>query len=174
MAVLHTDSWFALQVAPKMEMRVVTALQGKNYEMLLPTYKERRNWSDRIKLVEVPLFPGYVFCRLAERCIGRAIATPGVRKIVGFGGKPYPLEGHEITAIQKIIESEVAAMPWPFVRVGERVRIGEGPLAGVIGVVTRVKNQERLIVSVEMLMRSVAVDIDALALTRTDAVGSMN
>jgi transcription antitermination factor NusG len=148
-----------------MEMRIAIGLQAKKYEVFLPVYKECRRWSDRTKVVERPLFPGYVFCRLAEDSQGLAIRTLGVRRIVGFGGKPCPIDEHEIAALRKVINSQLTVMPWPFTRIGQRVTINAGSLAGVTGLLSKVKSGQRLVVSVDILMRSVAVDIDAKFLT---------
>jgi len=104
---------------------------------------------------------GSVFCRHRADCDSLALASPGVRRIVSFGGKPYPVEEHEIAALQAVMDSPFTVTPWPFMRLGQKVAINEGPLAGVIGLLSKVKSSHRLVVSVDILMRSVAVDIDA-------------
>lgn len=161
MTVVQESAWFALQVAPKMETKSAAGLQARNYEVFLPVYTERRRWSDRTKIFELPLFPGYVFCRLTADRKSLAVATPGVRRIVRFGGKPYPVEEHEITALQAVMGSQFTVTPWPFMRLGQKVIINEGPLAGVIGLLSSIKSSHRLVISVDILMRSVAIDVDA-------------
>lgn len=151
--------WFALQIAARMEMRAASALQAKGFEPFLPKYKVKRIWSDRVKTLELPLFPGYVFCRLNEGGSGLVVATSGVLRIVSFGGKPCPVNEQDMLAIQKISCSNADVTPCPFENIGHKVRILEGPLAGVVGIIIRNKKQ-RLIVSIEMLMRSVAIDVD--------------
>jgi len=132
---LECGLWFALQVGPQMENRVAFALAGKGYESFLPTYEKRRRWSDRIKVIAEPLFPGYVFCRISETCSGLVVATPGVRRIVSFGGKPYPVEEDEIEAVRRIVASRMNVAPWPYQKLGQKVRINEGPLTGVTGTI---------------------------------------
>ena len=124
-----------------MEMRVAAALEFKDYEMFLPTYKERRSWSDRIKVIELPLFSGYVFCRLRHGCEALAITTPGVRRIVGFGGKICPIQDEEIEVIRKLISSG-DPLPAPYIKVGQKVEVTNGPFAGVMGIISRIKNKD--------------------------------
>lgn len=151
--------WFALQVAPNMERKAALALEAKGFEQLAPRYKVKRAWSDRIKTLEVPLFPGYVFCRLVDGTHVLAVSTYGVIRVVSFGGKPCPLASHEVASLQKLSSSDANVKPCPFQHLGSRVRIVDGPLAGVVGIISGNKNRQ-LVVSIEILMRSVAVEID--------------
>lgn len=143
-----------------MEMRVVAGLEAKGYESFTPTYLKRRSWSDRIKVSEAPLFPGYVFFRLSQENTGLVIGTIGVRRIVAFGGKPCPIRERDIEALQRIIQSKREARPYAFIREGEKVSVGEGPLTGVVGTVVRIQKNRKLILSIDTLMRSIAVDIE--------------
>lgn len=143
-----------------MELRVVAALEVKGYESFTPTYLKRRAWSDRIKVSKAPLFPGYVFFRPIQDNTGLVVSTIGVRRIVAFGSVPCPLREQEVQALQKIIQSKVEARPYAFIREGEKVRVEDGPLLGVEGTVLRIKKSRRLVVSIEILMRSIAVDIE--------------
>jgi transcription antitermination factor NusG len=154
-------SWFAVSTRPRWEKLVSEALEGKGFEAFLPVCASRRRWSDRIKELEVPLFSGYLFCRMSlqERRLP-VLTTPGVRQIVGIGRTPVPVPEGEIDAIRAIVASGLAAQPWPFVKVGDRVRIKCGSLEGVEGILAASKKHHRLVVSVELLQRSVAVDID--------------
>lgn len=154
-----SNPWLALQVFPRMEMRVASMLEVKGIDHLLPKYRSKRVWCDRVKILEVPLFPGYVFCRFPEGNGPLAVSTPGVNRIVSFGGAPYPLSEDEVLALQKMSCSHVGVKPCPFQWIGQKVRIMEGPLSGVVGIVAGTK-KKRLVISIEMLMRSVVVDID--------------
>jgi transcription antitermination factor NusG len=153
-------NWFVLQVRPQAEQVVAALLKNKGYEQFLPLYKSRRKWSDRIKQIDMPLFPGYVFCRMTSEIVGRAVTTPGVIRIVGNRKVPIPVEESEISAIQKIVESSLEGMPIPYLAVGQKVRIRSGPLMGAEGIVVGNKGGCRLVVSVGLLLRSVSVEID--------------
>jgi transcription antitermination factor NusG len=152
--------WFALLVKSQHEKSVAWALHGKGYEELLPLYIVRRRWSDRIKQLALPLFPGYVFCRFDLNRRLSILVTPGVLQVVGAGKVPLPVEEREIAAIRSIVNSGLLAEPWPFLRLGQRVRIERGSLEGVEGILLAVKKPYRLIVSVTLLQRSVAVELD--------------
>ncbi|HEY2499107.1 MAG TPA: UpxY family transcription antiterminator [Candidatus Angelobacter sp.] len=151
--------WFAVQVAPRSEQRVVQHLEYKGYETLVPTYESKRKWRDRTKVLHLPLFPSYVFCRALPGNTGMVLTIPGTVRMVGIGGKPSVIPDHEIEAIQKIGSSGMAAAPYPYLCVGEKVRIAAGPLAGVMGVLSQIRSNFRLIVSVESIMRSISVEI---------------
>jgi transcription antitermination factor NusG len=153
-------SWFALNVKPHHEKAVAHCLQCKGLESYLPLYKARRKWSDRVQSVELPLFPRYVFCRFDYWCRLPVLVVPGVRSIVGFGGDPISISESEIGHIQSILSSGLPTQPWPFIRVGQPVRIQRGSLAGLEGILLREKDTLRVVVSVELLQRSVAVEID--------------
>ncbi len=152
--------WFAVHVKARYEKATAWLLHQKGYEGFLPLYKCRRRWSDRIKELELPLFPGYLFCRfnLHERL--PILKTPGVLSIVGIGKTPIPVDEGEIAAIQSIVKCGVPTQPWPFLQIGQRVRINYGPLSGLEGIVVNLKSQHRLVVSVTLLQRSVAAEID--------------
>ena len=126
----ESQLWYALHVKTKFERVAATILQGKNLQVYLPTYRKRQTWSDRIKHVECPLFPGYVFCRFDVNHRLPVLTTTGVLSVVGAGRAPAPIADEEMTAVRMIVESGVAAMPWPFLRVGQRVIIRKGPLWG--------------------------------------------
>lgn len=156
----ESGSWFAIQVASRAERKVSTSLTCKGYECFLPLYKASRKWSDRNKILELPLFPGYVFCRILEAGTGFVLATPGAIRVVGFGGKPYPVSETEISALQQVVRSGVDVSPTPFLRIGQKVEIKNGPLSGVSGIIVHMKNR-RLVLSVDLLMRSISIDVDA-------------
>jgi transcription elongation factor/antiterminator RfaH len=153
--------WFALQVKPRCEKVISTILHNKGFEQYLPMYESRRVWSDRIAKVEVPLFPGYVFCRFdPEQPRLPIVATPGVINVVGVAGQPAAIPEHELQAIQVLLRSGKAALPWPYLEIGQRVRIEQGSLAGVEGILVEAKKQHRVVVSVTLLQRSVAVEVE--------------
>ncbi|PYV10700.1 MAG: hypothetical protein DMG07_20660 [Acidobacteria bacterium] len=162
-----TDSnqWFAIHVRPRFEKLIASSLLGKGYESFLPLYKTRSRWSDRMKDIDRPLFPGYLFCRLDLEHRLPLLVTPGVIQIVGIGKTPHAIEEGEILAIQAVVASGFQAEPWPFLRVGQRVRIDRGPLADVEGILLATRAGSRLVVSVTLLQRSVAVEIDSAWVT---------
>jgi transcription antitermination factor NusG len=157
--------WFAIQVRTRHEMGVADHLQAIGYESFLPLYKARRLWSDRIKHVDSPLFPGYIFCRFNSQNWLPILKSPGVIQVVGYNRVPVPIEDFEIEAIRTLGASGLPNQPWPFPKVGDRVRIESGPLRGVEGILVESKNLQHFVVSVTLLQRSVAVQIDSSCLT---------
>jgi len=153
--------WFALQVRARHETGVASFLEAKGYEQFVPLYKCRKRWSDRIKVMEAPLFPGYLFCRFDPQYRLPILKTPGVMQIVGYNRVPTPIDESEINAIQTLIGSGLPTQPWPFLTVGDRVRIESGSLCGLEGIVVKLKQNHRLVVSITLLRRSVAVEIDS-------------
>lgn len=157
--------WFAIQVRSRFEWRVSAMLKCTGYETFLPTYRDRRNWSDRIKEVRVPLFPGYTFCRFDPQRRLPILQTPGVMDIVSFGNRPTPVPETEISAVRSVVETNLAVQPWPFLQVGQKVRISKGPLTGVEGFLVEFKHSFRLVVSITILNRSVAAELDGAWIT---------
>jgi transcription antitermination factor NusG len=153
-------NWYAVRVRSRCEKMASIALAARGYDVCSATVPCRRMWSDRIKEVELPLFPGYIFAQFAAGDRRSILMAPGTASVVGFGGIPYPAEDSEIEAIRRITESSAATRSCPFLTVGSRVRVGKGPLKGVEGILTKVKNQNCLVVSVTILQRSVAVELD--------------
>jgi transcription antitermination factor NusG len=153
--------WCAVQVWTGREHNSAAYLRMHGYDVFLPCYRERRRWSDRLKVTERALFAGYLFCRLEHEATSAIVRAPGVIRIVGDGVQPLPVPADEIEAIRRIVESPCETEPWPMPRVGEQVRIEEGPLRGIQGVVLTAKNTHRLIVGISLLQRAVAVEIDA-------------
>jgi transcription antitermination factor NusG len=153
-------AWYAVAVRSNFERIVARSLRQKEYEVFLPSYLSKRRWSDRTKVVECALFSGYLFCRMDLSQRVPLLNTPGVASIVGIGKCAVPVADREIAAIQKLVESGLPVAPWPFLKAGQFVYINRGPLAGVEGIVIAAKNRSRLVVSVEMLQRSVTVEIE--------------
>src|SRR6266567_583737 len=152
--------WVALQVKLRSEKLVAIALNSKEIEVFLPLYAARRRWSDRIKELQLPLFDGYVFCKLNLLHRMPALTIPGVIQFVGIGRTPVPIEEEEIVALQSVIKLGLPSMPWPFLRVGQKVRVEHGPLRDLEGILLQAKGSHRLVLSVSLLQRSVAVEVD--------------
>jgi transcription termination/antitermination protein NusG len=152
--------WFALRVKPNYEKPVSTTLRGKGFEEFLPLQRTKRHWSDRVKMMDLPLFPGYLFCRLNLEERMPLLTTPGFLYIVGVGRNPEPVDDSEILAIQSVLRSGLPVTPWPSLVVGQKVQLQQGPLRGLEGVLTKVANQHRIYVSVTLLKRSVSVEVD--------------
>jgi len=156
----NTCSWFALRVKPRSERIVATMARHKGFQEFLPLYQSRRRWSDRFKSVELPLFPGYVFCKLDPEVRLRLLTIPNVLSFVGVGRVPIPIDETEIVRIQQAIGAGLSSEPYPFLEAGQRVRLAEGPLRGIEGILVEVRKEQRLAVSLTLLKRSMAVEID--------------
>jgi transcription antitermination factor NusG len=152
--------WFALQIRSRWEGTTTALLRGKGLETLLPTYTTKRKWSDRFKVVEAPLFPGYVFCRFDVHNRLPVLITPGVISVVGRGKTPIAVDDKEILSIQAAIGSGIHMEPWPYLEIGERVRVKDDVLDGMEGILTNFKGSDRVVISVTLLRRSVALEID--------------
>lgn len=147
--------WYALYVKSRLEKAVLTQLERKGYETFLPTYSAGPN-----STVSLPLFPNYVFCRFDVCARLPILVTPGVHFVVGAGRVPTAVDEAEIQALRRLRHEETAVQPWPYVAAGETVTVVAGPLTGLTGIVLRTKRSNRLIISISLLMRSVAVEID--------------
>jgi transcription antitermination factor NusG len=154
-------AWFALQVRTRHETAIAGFLQAKGYEQFLPLYSVKKRWSDRVRVIEAPLFPGYLFCRLDPQYRLPVLKTPGVIQIVGYNRVPAPIEETEIHGIQTLVASGLPTQPWPFLAAGDPVQIESGSLRGLKGIVVKLKENSRLVVSITLLRRSVAVEIDS-------------
>jgi transcription antitermination factor NusG len=152
--------WFAILARTSREKTASLVLESAGYECFVPTSKYTRRWSDRTKEIDVPLFPGYFFCRMNPLNRLPVLMTPGVIQIVGVGKTPIPVEEEEIAAIQRVGKNGLEIMPWPHMQVGHVARIEDGPLRGMTGIVIKIKSGLKLVLSVNLLQRSVAVEID--------------
>jgi transcription antitermination factor NusG len=152
--------WFGLHIKSNFEKVSASILEAKGLDVYFPSFRSRRRWSDRVKEIDQPLFPGYLFCRFNPHNRLPILTTPGVLSIVGVAKTPAPISDSEIFAVQRIVESGLAARPWPFVQVGQRVMIERGPLAGAEGILLKFKNNYRIVVSVSLLQRSISAEID--------------
>ena len=152
--------WYAAYVKHHHERKAADLIERKGVEVFLPMQKTIRRWKDRNKLLSLPLFPGYLFvqCNLGERL--SILNTPGVFFLVESAGRVCPIPREEIETIRVAVERGVHAQPHPFVATGDRVRISSGPLSGINGILTRFKNQYRVVLGVELLQKAVSVEVD--------------
>jgi transcriptional antiterminator NusG len=154
------DRWYALQLRTRWERSTANLLSGKGYQTFFPTYKTLKRGSGGSDEVRKPLFPGYLFCRFNVSDRLPVLITPGVISVVGTGRTPIPVEDSELEAIQKMVSTGLQVEPWPYLEVGQMVRIQDGALGGVEGVLTSFKGSRRIVVSISLLRRSVALEID--------------
>ena len=162
----HQPLWYAAYTSANHEKRVGEQLAVRSVEHFLPLYSSLRRWKDRRVKLELPLFPGYVFVRLALRDRLVVLQIPGVARLVGFNGMPTALPEEEIEALKKGLLCGVHAEPHAFLSVGRRVRVKAGPLQGAEGIVIRRKNRLRLIISLDLIHRAAAVEVEAADLER--------
>jgi len=156
----HEPRWYALHVRPRFEKMVERHLSARGFETFVPLYRGRHRWSDRVKEVQVPLFPGYVFCRFDVHHRLPILMIPGVQSVVGNGKLPCPIDDTQLNDIRCAISSGLNCEPWPFPMVGQIVEVDRGALAGVRGTIVTFKKCHRLVLSVNVLQRAVAVEID--------------
>jgi transcription antitermination factor NusG len=148
-----------LKVRSNCERSCHALLLAQGYDAFLPVYEEKRSWSDRVKTIEVPLFPGYVFCRLDPANRGPLMRTPGIVHIVGRGTEPLSIPEKEIDAVKAVLRSKIDFERWDLDPVGKEVTVLAGPLAGVHGVIVQRNRQCRLVIMITLLQRSVAVEM---------------
>lgn len=158
----HTQlKWYAAYTRANHERSVAKQLGSRSLEHYLPVYESLRRWKDRRVRLELPLFPGYVFVRIALRDRLRVLEVPGVARLVGFNGAPTELPGEEINALREGLEGGLRAQPHPYLTAGRRVRVKRGPLAGLEGILLRRKGNWRVVLSLDLIQRSVSADIEA-------------
>jgi transcription antitermination factor NusG len=158
--------WHALYTRHQHERLVAHALTGKGFDVFLPQYRAIHRWKDRRKELEVPLFPNYVFIQGGLDRMLNILTTPGVHSLVSWGGRPADIPQDEIDAVRRLVESPLRIQQHPYIKCGDRVRIKSGPLEGIEGILIRSKSAYRLVLSVEMLSRSAAVEVDASMVER--------
>ena len=166
--------WFALSVKPQHERAVAEQLKVKSLEGYVPFYCSRRRWSDRTKVIELPLFPRYVFCRFQFEDRTKILSILSVTSIVGFGGTPCPVSEQEIETIKSMAGSGLPISPSPALYIGQRVRICEGPLHGLEGILAKEKSRCRVVVNMDLLQRAVAVDVDRDLIAPIEKYASKN
>jgi transcription antitermination factor NusG len=168
-SALESPRWFAVYTSPRHEKAVARHFEFRAIESFLPLYTEMHRWKNgcRVK-VEQPLFPGYVFARVGRGGTTQVLSVPGVLLIVGSGREPLALPDFEIEALRSGLHLR-RFEPHPYLVVGERARIKSGSLAGMVGILARKKNNLRVVLTLELIMRSVAVEVDADELERVNA-----
>lgn len=167
-----TESWFALYTKHQHEKAAAFLLQRTGFEVFLPLYHEVHRWKDRNQKVQLPVFPCYLFLRTSLARKAEVLRTPGVFSIVESGGQPCAIPEGEIEAIRRTANSRAHFEPHPFLNSGDRVRIRSGPLAGIEGILTGTKKRHRVVLSVELLRKSVGVEVDLAILERIGATSS--
>jgi transcription antitermination factor NusG len=152
--------WFAVRVRSKCERMAATHLRDRGYEEFAPFCLRERRWSDRKKQIEEFLFPGYVFCRFDPQERLPVLTSPGVVDVVGFGKTPAAIPDEEVERVRRMVQSGLLVQPWPFLKLGQTVLIAQGPLTGMEGILAEVKGKCRLVVSIQLLKRSVSAEVD--------------
>jgi transcription antitermination factor NusG len=155
--------WHAIYTRHQHEKTVAESLANHGIEIFLPTYGVVRKWKDRTKQLSLPLFPCYVFIHGSLKFRARILSTPGVYSFVGVAGQAAEIHEHEMEMIRKAVNSDLRVEPFPFLRCGDRVRVKAGALAGIEGILIRKKSSYRLILSAELLQKSIAVEVDAFS-----------
>lgn len=153
-------AWFAVRVRSNFERIALTHLRDRGFEEFTPSYKAERNWSDRKKTIDQYLFPGYVFCRFNPKNRLPVLTTPGVVDLVGCGKVPIPIPDEEIERVRKMVQSGLLVSPWPYLELGQTVLIERGPLAGMEGILEEVKGKCRLVISINLLKRSISAEVE--------------
>lgn len=154
-------AWYAIRVMSNRERTVASILAAKGFPVSLPICRSRRNRTGRLK--ESVLFPGYLFCSFDPKALLPIISVPGVVHIICRERMPVPVDPIEMEAIQQLAKAGLDSEPWPYIMIGERVRICEGPMAGVEGILAREGSRDRIVISISLLMRSVMVELDRTA-----------
>jgi transcription antitermination factor NusG len=160
--------WYAVYTYPRHEKTVREQLESKSVEAFLPTFVSESRWKDRRVRIQTPLFPGYVFTRIDLRERSKVFAVPGVIRMLSFNGTPAPIDDSELQAVRLCLERGVIVQPYPLLEVGDRVRVRSGVLAGLEGLISRCKDERRLIVPISLINQSVAVEVDAHLLEPLD------
>jgi len=153
--------WYAAYICPRHEKKVFDTLQRRRVESFLPLYEAVHRWKDRRARVELPLFPGYIFVKIPLAARLQVLEVPSVVRLVAFNGLPAALPEREIELLRRGLGPDVKAGPHPYLRVGRRVRVVRGPMAGLEGILKRRKDSFRLVISIDLIMRSIAVEVDA-------------
>jgi len=156
--------WYAAYTRANHERRVADQLGDRGVENFLPQYESVRKWKDRRVHLQLPLFPGYVFVHLALQNRLQVLQVPGVAWLVSFAGRPVPVPEEEFARIRGFLNCGFRAEPHPYLKTGRRVRVCSGPFEGMEGIVVRRKNSSRLVISLELIQRAMAVDVEEACL----------
>lgn len=153
-------NWYALYTAPRHEKSVADQINRRGISCFLPLYRSIRRWKDRRKELAMVLFPGYIFVHMAPHDRLQVLQLPGAVRLVTFNGRPVALPVQEIEVLRSRLSGTYLMEPHPYLRVGRRIRVRSGPLQGLEGVIVRMKDRCRLVFSIDLIMRSVAVEVD--------------
>jgi transcription antitermination factor NusG len=159
--VFSRTLWYAAYTASRHEKRVAEQLHDRSIEHFLPLYETIHRWRNGRHRVQLPLFPGYVFVHIALRDRLPVLKIPGLVRLVGFSGVPFPLPEQDIEAMRNALSNGVAAEPYPYLTAGSRVEICNGPLQGMRGILLRRRNNFRVVLSIDLIMRSMVVEVEA-------------
>ncbi|HEY4978689.1 MAG TPA: UpxY family transcription antiterminator [Candidatus Acidoferrum sp.] len=160
-------AWFAVYTKHQHEKKTAELLASKGIEVFLPLYQTTRRWKDRNKVLALPLFPSYLFLNSGLQNKSEILATPGVFSLVESAGRACPIPDLEIEAIRKIVHRQTPVEPHPFLQSGDTVLVKSGPLAGVSGILVQFRNQYRIVLSVNLLQRSLAIEIDLSSIEKS-------
>jgi len=155
----ESENWYALYTYPRHEKLVADQIERRSLPCFLPLYRSVRRWKDRRKELDLALFPGYVFVRMALANRLRVLQLPGVVRLVSFRGQPAALPAEEIEALQDRLSRGLKIEPHPYLRAGRRVQVRSGPMQGLEGIIVRTKDRCRVVLSIDLIMRSVAVEV---------------
>lgn len=162
-AILSNNSdfpWYVVRLRSNFEKIGARDFEARGFPAFLPLYRTFRRWSDRVKEIEAPLFPGYVFCKFDPQRKLSILTCPGVVSILETANGPIPVPDSDIAAVQTMLRSGLPVGPWPFLQQGQPVLVERGPLKGLEGLIVKIKDNYRLVVSVALLQRSVSAEID--------------
>jgi transcription antitermination factor NusG len=160
--------WYALQVACRKELSIAGQLEGRELECFVPQYTSLRKWSDRTKEVQQALFPGYLFSRFDNNNRQGVVTIPGVMQVVGNGRVAVPVPDCEVEALQVATQSGIPSQPWPYIKMGQKVQVNYGQLRGLQGILVNFKGNHRVVLSVTLLQRSLALEVDLSWVTALD------
>lgn len=167
------NEWYAFRVRPRHEKAASLQLREKGYTEFLPLVREQRKWGKRVAQVDLPLFPGYIFCQAKRLALYPILNLPAVVDVVRAGSQPVPAATEEIECLKRAVESQLQLEPWAYTEVGQPVCITSGPLAGLSGIVVEIRQMQRLVLSVSLLRRSVLVEVDQRSIERTSGQPAM-
>ncbi len=160
-AAARPTQWYVLYTCSRHEKQVATHLQEREVEFFLPQYQSTRRWKDRRVKLQLPLFPGYIFVHTSLQHHVKVLSVPGAVRFVSFQGRPAPLHESDLLRLRAGLDQGLCAEPHPYLKIGRRVRVRSGPLTGMEGILVRKKDRFRLVISIDLILRSVAVEIDA-------------
>jgi transcription antitermination factor NusG len=154
--------WYALYTCSRHEKQVAAQLEQRDFEVFLPLYPSLRRWKDRRVELQLPLFPGYLFVRIPLQHRIEVLNVPGAVRFVAFNGRPAAVTDNDLRSVRSALTEGLRVQPSPYLKIGRRVRVRGGPLTGTEGILVRKKDRFRLVLSIDIIMRSVAVEVDAL------------